>query len=367
MAAFPENSIGEWKTYEEVAGYLVQLDENLRRTFAALDPEENFSPDALVKYQEKMGKVAAFELSVNGMQSVFADLQEETLSQLRLIAGEVSLKVSKGGVTSAFNMENGEIRFSGPRLRIICKNFTADPVTGQYAMTGKITAEKGEIAGWSLGKGSNGDQYIYGEKDSRIEVGSIESDKTWGFDKVEVLGDTDFRGAKIVLDGSDIDTDKTTIFQDGFTGRHIDAGPNTVTCGAARAYQEITVEGQITCKSCYTSRDGKTWSDARLKKNIREIGQKEAERLVQSLQPYSYDMIEDGRRSSGFLAQEVQPFDDGYGLVGKKRGGYSLRYAGFIPFLVKIVQEQTETIRRLTDAAERDEKAQVKNISDQRI
>lgn len=350
MAAFKENGIGAWKTYKEVSDYLVQLDENLRRTFSALSPEDNFSPEALMKYREQDGKIAAFELSVNGMQSVFADLEKDTLSRLSLIAGEVSMKVSKGNVTSTFNMENGDIRFSGPRFRVLCKNFVADPVTKQYAMTGKITANAGEIAGWSFAAGSDGTQYVYGEKDSRFEVGSIESDKTWGFNQVEVLGDTDFRGAKIVLDGSDIDTDKTTIFQDGFTGRHIDAGTNTVTCGAARAYEELTVEGQITCKSCYTSRDGKTWSDARLKTDIREIGQQEADALVGRLNAYSYVMKKDGRRSSGFLAQDILPFDNAYGLVGHKNGGYSLRYAGFLAFLVKTVQRQTKELRRLMDA-----------------
>ena len=349
MAIFKESPVGSIKDYKEVLDYLFLLDENLKNTFGALDPEDNFDYESLKKYHEKEGKVAAFSLDMSGMQSVFGDFKEETLSQISLMAGEASLKVTKGNVTNSFNMENGAFIIKGNRLRVLCKNFVADPVTKQYAMTGTIKAESGDIAGWAITKSSDDDRYINGDSDSLIEVGEIASEETWGFDRVEVLGSTNFRGANIVLDGSDIETDKTTIFQDGFTGRHIDAGSNTVTCGAARAYEEVTVDGQITCKDCYTSRDGKTWSDARLKEKIKEIGQDEADILTAGLRPYSYQFRKDKKKSSGFIAQDVLPFDSNYGLVRSRDGKYSLRYAGFLPFLVKVVQRQTEEIRRLTD------------------
>ena len=344
MALFKENPVNSIKDYEEVLDYLFLLDENLKNTFGALDPEDNFDYESLQKYHEKNEKVAAFQLDLDGMQSVFADFKEETMSQISVMAGKVELKVSKGEVTSSFNMENGAFIINGPRLRVLCKNFVADPVTGQYAMTGTITAESGDIAGWSITQSSNGDRYIDGDSDSLIEVGEIASEETWGFDRVEVLGDTNFRGADIVLDGSNIETDKTTIFLDGFTGRHIDAGPNTVTCGAARAYEEVTVDGQITCRSCYTSRDGKTWSDERLKEDIKEIGQAEADIMTAGLRPYSYQFRKDKKKSSGFIAQDVLPFDSDYGIVRDKGGMYSLRYAGFLPFLTKAIQRQTEEL-----------------------
>ena len=122
-----------------------------------------------------------------------------------------------------------------------------------------------------------------------------------------------------------------------------------MTCGAARAYEEVTVDGQITCKDCYTSRDGKTWSDARLKEKIKKIGQDEADILTAGLRPYSYQFRKDKKKSSGFIAQDVLPFDSNYGIVRYWDGKYSLRYAGFLPFLVKVVQRQTEEVRRLTD------------------
>ncbi|MDR0437339.1 MAG: tail fiber domain-containing protein [Bacteroidales bacterium] len=103
-------------------------------------------------------------------------------------------------------------------------------------------------------------------------------------------------------------------------------------------------------------------SDAKLKTNVREL--RSMTERISKLRPVMYDFVRDGSGEDvskdpaykirvGFIAQEVKElFPD---LVTTYKLGedkdaeelLSLDYAGLIPYLTKVIQEQNERIRRL--------------------
>ena len=348
MAVF-NGDLPKTADYEAVEEYIDLLNEKLRYMFNCMTPEDNFSERRLMLYKEENDKVAALEKTIAGFKSAYIDFETETESEITIQNDKIELKVAKGDVSNQFSLENGDINIKGNRFHVLTGNFVIDR-QDNLILNGTITATGGNIAGWEIKTSSSGRRYIEGGSGSRITVGKIETEETVGFKELLLLGDSDFRHAEIELDGSDINTDKTTVFMDGFTARHIEAY-GKVTCGDARAYQEVTCEGQITCRSCYTDRDGSTWSDIRLKKDIEDIGDEEAEGFYQRLRPVTWHFKADNGLSSGFIAQEVkvieEEIEEDYGLTGRRKGHMTLRYAGMIPFLVKIIQRQTEEIERL--------------------
>lgn len=338
---FPQ--ISDYKAVEE---YIDLLNEKLKYMFNYMTPEENFSDDRLMLYKEENKQVSALEKTVDGFKSAYINFEKDTESEIILLNNKILMKVSKGDVSNQFSLEKGDVIFKGNRFHVLTDNFVIDR-KNNVMMNGTIIADGGDLAGWTIKKTSSGRKYIEGGSKSRITVGKIETEETVGFKELLLLGDSDFRHADIELDGSDINTDKTTVFLDGFEARHVEAY-GKVTCGAARAYKEVTCDGQITCRKCYTDKDGSSWSDVRLKKNIEKISQSEADDFFNMLRPVTWHFKADNRLSSGFIAQEVKESEEEikqeYGLTGSAGGHMTLRYAGFIPFLVKIIQRQTREI-----------------------
>jgi hypothetical protein len=109
-------------------------------------------------------------------------------------------------------------------------------------------------------------------------------------------------------------------------------------------------------------------SDARLKK---DIGESLGSEFLRKLKPRSYVRIssyytgepdspvqkypEGGKRTAGFIAQEVKEVLDELGISEQQFGGYdgedpshlSLKYSEFIPVLVKSLQEKRERIQSI--------------------
>jgi hypothetical protein len=91
----------------------------------------------------------------------------------------------------------------------------------------------------------------------------------------------------------------------------------------------LIVTQDITCQTLYQL------SDARLKKDIVPVSGSEALSTLCQLQGVHYTM--DGKKSIGFLAQEVEKILPE--AVSVNNGKYALDYSKFIPLLVEAVKE----------------------------
>lgn len=323
---------------KQINDTLYSIHEKLKYYFMNLDPEDNFSPEAFLKYQEKNGKAAIIEKTSEGIQSTYADLEQNVASQIRVLNNQIVLKVDTGDVTNQMNLEPDALRISGNRLEIYGGNITLDS-NNNLTFRGEIQATAGSIAGWTITENE-----ITGAAGSRIICTNVETSEWISLRTVRVNGNSDFSGSDIRLQESPIETDKTTIFLNGFETMAILAYQSTVVCGTCTVQGNVDVSGQITCRTCYTAADGRTWSDARLKENIESITEEEAEDFVMALKPYSYDLRSTGRRSCGFIAQDIEEIQRksgrDYGLV-REDGYLRLNYTGIIPFLIRMIQKQT--------------------------
>lgn len=332
MAVF-ESRLTDTRDYERVNDYLFDLSERLKIYFRTLTPEDNFSPEAYLKYEEKNGKIAVLEKTTDGLQTDYENLEKETKSQLQILDDKISLKVTKGDLTNQLNLEPGDIKLSGNRLEISGENLNLDG-DGNLMYRGEVIATAGRIAGFEIepSKSDPNTKLLSGSNTSKIKAESVSSDDWLSFDEATVSGGADFSNAEIGLDGSSIESDKSTI-------------------GTARAYNDLVADGQVTCKSCYTQRDGKTWSDRRLKEGIREISETEATVFVMGLKPCTYHFHGETKIAAGFIAQDIEELEKAagaeYGLVRKKDGKLMLRYAGLIPFLTAVLRRQQREIREL--------------------
>ena len=67
----------------------------------------------------------------------------------------------------------------------------------------------------------------------------------------------------------------------------------------------LVVSGNIQCQKVRSSTANSTWSDIRLKENIRGIETEESSLLLRNISPKSFTFKGSGNRSTGFIAQEV--------------------------------------------------------------
>ena len=100
MALFKENPVNSIKDYEEVLDYLFLLDENLKNTFGALDPEDNFDYESLQKYHEKNEKVDVVGTSKgHGFSGVIKRWNQRRLKETHGV-GPVHREVGSMGANS---------------------------------------------------------------------------------------------------------------------------------------------------------------------------------------------------------------------------------------------------------------------------
>jgi hypothetical protein len=107
-------------------------------------------------------------------------------------------------------------------------------------------------------------------------------------------------------------------------------------------------------------------SDKRLKENIKPLSST-LDKIL-NIKSYTYDMIykndpevpnhvnEDGRKSgknkTGFMAQDIMADFPGLVKYNEKHDLYGVDYTGFVPFLVKAMQEQNDIITQLRSEIE---------------
>jgi hypothetical protein len=105
----------------------------------------------------------------------------------------------------------------------------------------------------------------------------------------------------------------------------------------------------------YTGNYLYTASDARLKSNIRPIG--DSLRLVERLQGHRFDWKADGHPDIGFIAQEIrQVVPEAVGTA--PNGSFTVKYDIVIPVLVEALKTLAGRVTRMEDGRRRDPPAE---------
>lgn len=178
------NTLDNQADLQKIKSYLFQNNEMLRYMFSNLDPEDNYSSQALKKYIERDKKIATLEFDVNGLRVGIKNLEEETetkfelmdgkitlevnnlkeeistqvkildgkitlqvnnvrkdmTSAIEVLEGKIELKVSVGEVSNQLSVETDGIKISGERLEIKTTNLT-------LTKDGRLSCVEGNFSG----------------------------------------------------------------------------------------------------------------------------------------------------------------------------------------------------------------------------
>lgn len=225
----------------------------------------------------------------------------ELAASIKVMAGQIEQKVSQGDLIAKFNME-------------VNKDGSV------------ITMEAGHF----VFKGKN----FYVNADG--SGGAANGNFTW-----------DTAGNITVTQATINGTTNTSSFGASVVNAdHLEAG-RIVCNGDSQFSGRMTAMNidcnKINCVSVYSSMAGETWSDQRLKEDIRKIDPRQAVRFLTDISSVSYRLKANGEPALGFLAQDVREklrrMGLDYPLVGEHNGYLTLRYQDFVPLLVAAVQE----------------------------
>lgn len=335
------------KDVRDVEGHITRINRAVQNVFSSLDPEDNFSKDELMRYEETKRFVSMLEISSKGFTTKIEESAKKIMSEILMEGEKIGFLVDKGHVAHCINLYGGALSINGERLEINTKNFV---LTEDRAIArGEIHATGGEIAGWKIHTSGKNSTWTGGAS-SRIRANTVIAD--YGYGKTinaygDVVINATFKG-----NFEDINV-RGAKFIGGFSCSAMESG-DRLTCGnmrihtTKRGYGEkiptdekmkakrvtakwwkenrdgedkprsmascnysdepeggLVVSGNITCKRVRSMFANSTWSDARLKEHIRPIESRESLVLLGNLFPKSFTFIKSGNHSTGFIAQEV--------------------------------------------------------------
>lgn len=281
--------------------YLFLLNEKLKYMFSHLEEEENFSEEI----------------------STYFVRNDEEFSLIEANAGKIQWIVGNGTNESDFELTPGFIRVASETVDITgLVKFTdlsgesKTEINGSNITTGNLSADRisgGTIEGTTIrGTTING---------ATIESGTIESGSITAN---EVKGTT--------IKGGTIDIGETLYSDEDQTG----LGEFTFTnYGAYQFFNDNfdCTEGVVNCYRVLSTYNMQTYSDRRLKENIKEI--KNAGEYIDSLRPVTFRMKRTKEQGIGFIAQEINdPM-----LTGERNGYLTVKYASFLPILAAAIKE----------------------------
>lgn len=302
MSYFSAPTLAKDPDMAKIRSYIMQLNQQLQYSLSSLDPEDNFSQEFLVSYQETDKTISQIEISMNGFMSEFKNLEAGVSTQISTLNNEIKLKVSAEELCSEISMAPGTIAFKTGYLTIDAKNFK---------LSKDGTAEfSGNITGGSI---NINDRFVVSETgstkiDSGAYTGSIQCSGPLATETLITYGNCD-------VDGS-------------------------ISC------QQMKVTGTVTCETLYQS------SDERLKEHIEDIPEETALRIVLGLKPVEFSYIGNEERQIGFLAQDVNALQETIGTnlpltdLGED-GYYRIPYSSYGALYAGAIKSQQRQIEEL--------------------
>lgn len=299
------------KSIEQISVDMRNLKENMETQFKQ-------TAEAIALEAKRAGEAeAALGVRADQIALSVKNLNDYTDAQIKLLSDSITMKVSKGDVSSQLSIESGGISIKGNR-------FSWEAEFSSLTPEGKLTVIDGLFKG-----GINVADGIFtvdaktGKVVAKsIEIGSTSSTNTGYFS---------------ILIASSHTCDNLIVQQD--------ANINSLTVGY------IDCNSSIQCSRIYSSVAGEWWSDKRLKHDIKKIQTETALDIISELRPVSFRMNDGDIPGIGFVAQEVRKIckrhDCDMPLYGRHDGYYTIPYTNYIPILVAAVQGQQREIDQL--------------------
>lgn len=378
-AGSPE-SIHEMK---EVEGHITRINRAVQNVFSSLDPDDNFSADELTRYEETKHNLSLLDMGAGGLLSRVEETENKIKSELKVAEEGIKLLVSKGDVTNQINLSSDTLEIKGNRLEINSPNFVVND--SKAIARGEIVATGGNIAGWEIKTDQYGNSSWYGKNNSRINARTV-TGKYGEAKEINAYGDV-YINATPKGNFEDIILRDTKFL--GSVSCSAISGTGRLICGSMRLYttkrgyheriptspdrikskKEATEEygeeqvnpnkyrqynknmdpigglvagNNIECYTVRSSLANTTWSDRRLKQNIKSIKSEKAEKLLKELSPCSFIYKADGDKATGFIAQET-PAEYRYKM---RNGLYGLRYDSIMACLDKVLKDMGEKYGR---------------------
>lgn len=368
MAIYKSNN-GPTGTLQEIKSYLFENNEFLRYMFSHLDPEDNYSADALQKYIERDKRIAQLVFDLNGLNISLGNLKTKTETQFKIMDGQIQMKVSKGDVTDQLNSEllidEKMIKLTTGHFLITAKNFTVD-AAGNATFSGTIRGAT--IIGGSI---NIGDGIFEVDTDGSVQLGDFyvsanasnifaSNDGNFKLTMKKNSGDGKYYPQ---LEMNGLSSRGTMTFYNGqITGAYCISADYFDGDGANKSsyFYDIYLGKSWWGGDGVTETVQTLWervddlSDQSVKENIYDIDQDEALKFLLGTRPVTFQYKKDGQWSAGMIAQEVDALQDQleiyYPLVGleTRSGKYRIEYKNFIPLLissVKNLQQQIEEMK----------------------
>lgn len=238
--------------------------------------------------------------------------EAELRSAINVVSDKIELKVSQGDVSNQLSVETGGISIKGNR-------FSWSSTYSSMTADGKLTASSGSFTG-------------------DVVANSFKTND----------GSITLANGKLKITGAEIDgtANTSSIGASTIYTNHLEVGGNAVFNSGADFSEAINCQNidanRISCVSVYSSMAGETWSDKRLKHDIRDVHEKLAVEVIKGLRPVAYALNVNDAESLGFIAQEVKKMCADLGtkmpLYTKNGKYYSIPYINYIPVIVKALQ-----------------------------
>lgn len=292
---------------KKVYSYIQMLNDQLRYSLANITPEDNFTPESLLKYEETENSIAQLEITMNGFLSSFKDLETELETGIRVLNGEIALKVSAKDLCSEISATTDTITFKTGYLVIDSSNFKLYR-DGRAEFSGTITG------------------------------GSININNAF------------------VVDSSGSVTTKAITYSDQITVNGL------LYTNYMRIGGDASVEGQLNCRYLYVSYDVSCEtlferSDRRLKEKIEVIPDQTALDLVLGMRPVTFRFKASGCRSMGLIAQDVDALQTELGtdlpLVDHSGEYLSIPYSTNSVLFAGAIRQQQREIEHLEKIIEK--------------
>ena len=267
------------------------------------------------------GLSAVLKRTVEEVSNKLTNLENETTSQFTQTAEQISLKVSKGDVTSQLN---SELKITGNSIALTTGHFTINAKNMTVDSDGNADFS-GSITGATFNGGS-------------INIGS-------GNFTVNSAGSVEAKDAKITA---------STLSATGIVYAHngvvCDGTMNADDIEATNGAIDDLVSGEIYCSGTVYGSDWQYISDKRKKRDIEDLPPETCLNIIKRLRPVAYTLIDNGVRGTGFIAQEVNDISDSMGLdysivsYSEKHKMYTISYKNYIAILVGAIQKIQERL-----------------------
>ena len=278
--------------------------------------EEQFTIQRQITQLE--GKSAVIVKTIEGVSATVTDLAESTSAQFKLTAQQISLKVSKGDVTSELN---SELTITGNSINLTTGHFTINAANMTVDAQGNATFS-GNVTGATITGGS-------------INIGG---------------------GKFTVSSGGIVRAEDAVITAATLNATGIIYAEEGITCNGDASFDYLYA-GEIYCPGPITGQINDI-SDRRIKEDISEVPLINCYKIVMGLNPVSFKYKNNQNNGVGLVAQEVlslmKDLNMDYPLVNydSKRDMYMIPYGGYISILAGAIQYQDDRLRKLEEKIE---------------